>query len=258
VSDHLVLERRGAIATLLLNRAEKRNALDLDMWSRLPDLVLDVADDDALKVLVVRGAGRLAFSAGADIGEFDRSRTDAESARAYDDATQRAERAVARFPKPTIAMIHGFCLGGGAELALACDFRFADENARFGIPAARLGLVNSLTATKALTDLAGPAVARHVLFTGLPLDARQAHAAGLFDRLHDPDDLEAATQAFAETLCALSQYALRSSKAILQRIAAGQVEDDDVTRKLRHDAFTGADYAEGVRAFLDKRPPVFE
>ncbi len=257
MNDHLVLEKRGAVATLILNRAEKRNPISHDMWSRLPDLVQAVADDDAVKVLVVRGAGRLAFSAGADLGEFERARTDAATARAYDEATDRAGRTLASFPKPAIAMIHGFCLGGGAELALACDFRFADTNARFGIPAARLGLVNSLAAAKSLTDLAGPAVARHVLFTGLHLDAPQAHAAGLFDRLHAPDELEPATLSFAELLCSRSQYAIRSSKAILLRVAAGQVDDDEVTRRLRHGAFDGADYAEGVRAFLEKRPPVF-
>ncbi len=257
MNDHLLLEVRGAVATLVLNRAAKRNPISHDMWLRLPGLLDDVAADDAVKVLVVRGAGRRAFSAGADIGEFERTRADAAGGRAYDEATRTAERALTRFPKPVIAMIHGFCLGGGAELALACDFRLADTNARFGIPAARLGLVNGLAATKALVDLAGPAVARHVLFTGLDLDAHEALRAGLFDRLHDPDDLESATQALADTLCARSQYAIRSSKAILQRIATGQVDDDDVTRKLRHDAFDGADHEEGVRAFLDKRPPVF-
>jgi enoyl-CoA hydratase len=257
MNDHLLLERRGAVATLILNRAAKRNPISYDMWSRLPDLLSGVANDDDVKVLIVRGAGEAAFSAGADIGEFERYRADAEGARIYNEATHHAERALTLFPKPAIAMVHGFCIGGGAELALGCDFRFADTNARFGITPARLGIVYSLTATKQLTDLAGPAVARHILFSGLHLDAQRAYEVGIFDRLHAPEELEKQTTEFAELLCSRSQYSIRSSKEILQRIAAGQVEDDAYTLKLRNDSFDGEDYKEGVRAFLEKRPPVF-
>ncbi len=177
MSDHLIVQKSGPIATLLLDRAEKRNPISYAMWSALPSLLDDVANDDAIKVLVVRGAGDVAFSAGADIGEFERYRADSAGARIYNEATHVAERAMTGFPKPAIAMIHGFCIGGGAELALGCDFRFADTNARFGITPARLGIVYSLTATRQLTDLAGPAVARHILFSGLHLDAQRA-----FDR----------------------------------------------------------------------------
>lgn len=258
MNDHLVLEKRGAIATLVLNRAAKRNPISYDMWSRLPAFLDDAARDDTVKVLVVRGAGDVAFSAGADIGEFDRYRADSAGARVYNEATHEAERAMVHFPKPAIAMVHGFCIGGGAELALACDFRFADTNARFGITPARLGIVYSLTATRQLVDLAGPAVARHILFSGLHLEAQRAYEVGLFDRLEAPEALEAATLEFAELLCSRSQYSIRSSKQILQRIAAGQLEDDAFTLALRNDSFDGDDYAEGVRAFLEKRPPVFK
>ena len=257
-SDHLIVQKNGPIATLLINRAEKRNPISYAMWSALPGLLEDVANDDAIKVLIVRGAGDVAFSAGADIGEFDRYRADSAGARVYNEATHVAERAMTNFPKPAIAMIHGFCIGGGAELALGCDFRFADTNARFGITPARLGIVYSLTATRQLTDLAGPAVARHILFSGLHLEAQRAYEVGIFDRLEAPEELEAKTLEFAELLCSRSQYSIRSSKQILQRIAAGQLEDDAYTLKLRNDSFDGEDYEEGVRAFLAKRPPVFK
>ncbi|MFN2322629.1 MAG: enoyl-CoA hydratase-related protein [Trueperaceae bacterium] len=256
--DPLTVAKRGAVATLVLNRPEKRNPISFAMWSALPGLLHDVANDDAIKVLIVRGAGDVAFSAGADIGEFDRYRADPAGARAYTEATHVAERAMASFSKPTIAMIHGFCIGGGAGLALGCDFRFADTNARFGITPARLGVVYGLSATRQLTDLVGPAVARHVLFTGLHLEARRAFDVGIFDRLEAPAELEAKTLEFAELLCSRSQYSIRSSKQILQRIAAGQLEDDAETLALRNAAFDGGDYEEGVRAFLAKRPPVFE
>ncbi len=258
MNDALRVAKRGAIATLLIDRAEKRNPISYAMWTALPGLLEDVANDDAIKVLIVRGAGDVAFSAGADIGEFDRYRADPAGARAYNEATHAAERAMASFPKPAIAMIHGFCIGGGASLALGCDFRFADTHARFGITPARLGVVYGLSATRQLTDLVGPAVARHLLFSGLHLEARRAFDVGIFDRLEAPEELEATTLAFAELLCSRSQYSIRSSKQILQRIAAGQVEDDAETRALRNDAFDGGDYEEGVRAFLAKRPPVFE
>jgi enoyl-CoA hydratase len=257
VNDHLLLEKRGPIATLVLNRAAKRNPISYDMWSRLPALLEDVASDDAVKVLVVRGAGEAAFSAGADISEFDRYRANAEGARVYNEATHVAERALANLAKPSIAMIHGFCIGGGAEIALACDFRFADTNARFGITPARLGIVYSLTATKQLVDLAGPAVARYILYSGQHLEAARAYEVGVFDRLVAPEALESVTREFAELLCSRSQYSIRSAKAILQRIAGGQVEDDEFTLRLRNESFDGEDYKEGVRAFLEKRPPVF-
>lgn len=253
----LRVTKRGAVATLRFDRAEKRNPITLAMWSALPGLLEDVASDDAVKVLVVRGAGDLAFSAGADLDEFERVRADPAGARAYDEATHAAERAMAGFPKPAIAMIHGHCIGGGASLALACDFRFADVRARFGIPPARLGVVYGLPATRRLTDLAGPAVARYLLFTGLHLEAQRAYALGIFDRIEAPEELEAKTLEFADLLCSRSQVSIRASKQILQRIADGQMEDDAHTRALREDAFAADDYAEGVRAFLEKRPPAF-
>jgi len=258
VDAHLLLQKHDAIATLVLNRAEKRNPISLDMWTRLPVLLADAAGDDTVRVLIVRGAGELAFSAGADIGEFGREHADAAGARRYLAAADAAERALAAFPKPTIAMIHGFCVGGGAGLALACDFRFADTRARFGIPQARLGVVYGLEGSRRLVDLAGPAVARHLLFSGEPLDAPRAHEVGVFDRLEAPEALEAATLAYATLLASRSQVAIRASKRILQRIAAGQREDDASTAALRDAAFDSDDYREGVRAFLEKRAPVFD
>lgn len=256
-TDHLVLSKDGAIATLRINRPDKRNPISFAMWKALPDLVAEVENDDAIKVLVVRGAGDKAFSAGADISEFETYRADSEGARVYNEATHVAERALAGLSKPAIAMIHGFCIGGGAEIALACDLRFGDSNARFGITPARLGIVYSLTATKQLTDLAGPAVTKYILFSGEHLHARRAYEVGVLDELLEPDELEARTYAFAELIATRSQYSVRSSKRIVQKIQAGETEDDEESYKLRNDSFDGADYKEGVRAFLDKRPPNF-
>ena len=256
-SDHLVLSKDGAIATLLINRPDKRNPISFAMWKALPGLVEQVENDDEVKVLVIRGAGDKAFSAGADISEFSTYRADSEGARVYNEATHVAERALAGLSKPAIAMIHGFCIGGGAEIALACDLRFADTAARFGITPARLGIVYSLTATKQLSDLAGPAVTKYILFSGEHLMARRAYEVGVIDELLEPDELEARTYAFARLIASRSQYSVRSSKRIVQKIQAGAIEDDAESLKLRNDSFDGEDYQEGVRAFLEKRPPSF-
>ncbi len=256
-SDHLVLRKDGAIATLLINRPDKRNPISYAMWQALPGFVEQVEADDAIKVLVIRGAGEKAFSAGADISEFDTYRADSEGARVYNEATHVAERALATMTKPSIAMIHGFCIGGGAEIALACDLRFADTNARFGITPARLGIVYSLQATKQLSDLAGPAVAKYILFSGEHLHAQRAYEVGVIDELLEPDALEDRAYEFARLIASRSQYSVRSSKRIVQKIVDGATEDDDESRKLRNDSFDGDDYKEGVRAFLEKRPPNF-
>lgn len=257
-THHLLLEKDGAIATLLINRPDKRNPISFSMWKALPDFVDRVERDDDVKVLIVRGAGEKAFSAGADISEFETYRADAAGARVYNEATHIAERALAGLTKPSIAQIHGFCIGGGAEIALACDLRFADTNARFGITPARLGIVYSLTATKQLTDLAGPAVAKYILFSGEHLRAQRAYETGVVDELLAPDALGTRVREFAELIASRSQYSVKSAKRVVQKIQAGQVEDDEETLRLRNESFDTADYKEGVRAFLEKRPPVFE
>ncbi len=256
-AESLILSKNGAVATLWIDRPDKRNAIDFAMWSAVPGLVERVENDDEIRVLVVRGGGDEAFSAGADIGEFGTHRADREAATRYDQATDAAERSLRDLSKPTIAMIHGFCIGGGAEIALACDLRFADTRCRFGVTPARLGLVYGLAATKQLCDLVGPAATKWLLFSGEHLASHRAHQVGLVDELHEPDRLEARTYAFARRIASSSQGSVRASKRIVARIAAGQIEDDAETRALREAALDGEDVQEGVRAFLEKRPPEF-
>lgn len=253
----LYLERRGEVGVLVLNRPGKRNAISFAMWREIPGMVRKVEEDPSLKVLVVRGAGRRAFSAGADISEFGTYRADAESARVYNQATHEAERALALMPKPTIAMVQGPCIGGGCELAVACDLRFSDPTGRFGITPARLGLVYSLTATKQLVDLVGPAKAKYILFSGRHLDAEEALEIGLVDRIHPPEEIEEATFELAELICRRAQFSIRGTKHIIRLIMEGQAHDTEETRRLRNDSFDTEDYREGVRAFLEKRDPRF-
>jgi enoyl-CoA hydratase/carnithine racemase len=259
-SQDLLLERSGAdraIATLVLNRPDSHNAVRLGMYEALPGLLREVDEDRSVKVLVVRGAGTRAFASGADISEFREVRANAETARAYNERVAAAERALEGLSKPTIAMVHGYCIGGGCGLALACDLRFADEQASFAITPAKLGLVYSLESTKRLVDVAGPAQAKWILMSGQRVDAARAHQIGLADELVPAEDLEKLTYEFAELLCTRAQFSIRATKQIVGRVLAGQTEDDAASRDLRNSSFDTEDYAEGVRAFLEKRRPNF-
>jgi enoyl-CoA hydratase len=253
----IYLATRGAIAELVLNRPAKRNALTTEMWQAIPKLAAEAAADPELKVLIVRGASPEAFCAGADIGQFDQVHASRESRLAYRGAVGAAYSALAELAKPTIAMVRGVCFGGGCALALCCDLRYADPSARFCIPPARLGLAYSLKETKRLVDLVGPAKAKEMLMGARVIEAEEALAIGLATRLFAAADLERETLAFAEQLCALSQFTIRAVKQIVGEILNGAVEDTELSRRLTESQFEGPDYLEGRRAFLEKRKPAF-
>nr|CEL19204.1 Enoyl-CoA hydratase [Kibdelosporangium sp. MJ126-NF4]CTQ94996.1 Enoyl-CoA hydratase (EC 4.2.1.17) [Kibdelosporangium sp. MJ126-NF4] len=246
------METAGAVATLTIDRPDKRNALSLDMWAAIPGLLGSLGSD--VRVLLVQGGEH--FSAGADIAEFQTLRSGADGAARYGETVHAAERAIAEFPQPTIAVINGFCIGGGCEIALACDLRIAADNARFGITPAKLGIVYNFTSTKQLVDAVGKAWAKQILFSGEIIDAATALRIGLVNELHPTDDLEARAKDLADTIAGRAQVSVRGSKKIINRIADAEHEDDSV-RALYDEAVHSADYAEGVRAFLEKRAPKF-
>ena len=159
----IYLDKQGEIAELVLNRPEKLNALNREIWTSIPRLIGQVADDPEIKVLILRGANADAFAAGADIGEFREVHATPESARTYHGEIRQAYDAIAHLDRPTIAMVQGICFGGGCAVALCCDIRYADETARFCIPPARLGLAYTLHETKRLSDLVGPSKAKEML-----------------------------------------------------------------------------------------------
>ena len=257
MSDHLLIERTGEVATLVINRQDSRNALSLQVYRDLPGLLAELDADTGVKVLVVRGAGERAFAAGADISEFQEVRGNAESAKTYNEHVAAAENALESFSKPTVAMIHGYCIGGGFGLALACDLRFGDERSRFAITPAKLGLVYSLESTKRLVDLVGPARAKWVLYSGEQIPAERARDLGIIDELYAGEDLERETYEFCDLITTRAQFSVRASKQIVGRIVGGQSEDDEHTTFLRNSSFDTDDYAEGVSAFLAKRSPEF-
>lgn len=246
-----------AVATVVIDNVDARNAIALSMYESFPRIFAELDADPGVRVVVVRGEGEKSFASGADISEFEQTRKDAESARAYNEKVAGAEHALEEFTKPLIAMIHGICIGGGAGLALASDLRFADTNVRFGVTPSKLGLVYSLESTRRLIDAVGPSRARWILFSGEHVRAEEALRLGVVDELHAPEDLEKRTYEFARIIASRAQFSVRSSKTMVRLATGGQFADDAFTTDLRNSSFDTEDYAEGVRAFLEKRAPRF-
>jgi enoyl-CoA hydratase/carnithine racemase len=252
----LKLEFTGAVAVLTIDRPEKRNAMSFEMWKALPDLLAKVAAEDSVRALVIRGTDH--FSAGADISEFTTLRADPAGARRYGAAVHAGERAIADLQKPTIAAITGVCVGGGCEIALACDIRVAAADARFGITPAKLGIVYNATSTRRLVDVVGPSWASQILFTAELVDAPTALRIGLVNELHPAPDVVSRAQTLAETMASRAQVSVRGAKTIITRITEGRAtEEDETVLALYEASVTSKDYAEGVQAFLEKRPPRF-
>lgn len=248
---------RGRIAMLELNQPDRRNAVSQDMWQAFPDICAAVEADAAIKVLVLRGAGGRAFSAGADISEFATVYADAESARSANDAIRRAQARLRAIDRPTIAMIDGVCIGGGLGIALACDFRFSVATAKFAITPARLGLAYSFHDTAQLVEKVGPVRAKDILFSARLLDAEEAFSIGLIDRVFTPDALLQEVTRYAEDLASLSQTSIRTAKAVVNGISDILAAHADRYSSLVDASFDGPDFREGYKAFLEKRSPEF-
>jgi enoyl-CoA hydratase len=254
--SEVLLERRGdGIAVLTLNRPDKLNALNEAVRQRLMELLDELAHDDAVRVAVLHGAGPKAFVAGADVAEFA-SRTPAEQREVY--RRRRVYDALADFPKPVVCAVHGYCLGGGSELALACDIRVADRTARFSQAEIRLGLIPGAGGTQRLTRLVGPGHAMRMALTGDTIDAAEAHRIGLVEILVDEGrHLETALD-LAGRMARWSPVALRLAKASVRHameapLSAGLAYE----KELFLAAFASDDGREGVRAFVEKRDPEF-
>lgn len=251
--EHLRLSVAGLVATIHLNRPAKLNAMTLDMWAGLPDVLARCERDESVRVLVLRGEPH--FSVGADIGEFATLRS-GPAGEQYNRVIDEAEKALAGFVKPTIAAVSGYCIGGGCELAVACDIRIARNDAKFAVTPSKLGLVYTHRSTKALVDLVGPAWAKQILFTGESIDAATALRIGLVNEL--ADDLDARVGTLASTIATRAQLPLEGAKDIVERILVGLNEADEQVEVWYRRGYASADYEEGVAAFMEKRPPCFD
>jgi enoyl-CoA hydratase/carnithine racemase len=255
-TSKLVVSLSGGIATLAIDNPSKHNALDLEMWTAFPGIMAALNRDPEVRVVILRGAGRESFASGADIGEFATLRADAEGGRRYEASNEAAFWAVAHCAKPIIAMIRGFCLGGGFGLALSCDLRVASESAIFGIPAARLGIGYPPGAMKLVTATVGAPAAKDLFFTARRIDAQEAARLGVVQRVVAEDELEATTLALAWTIAGNAPLTIRAAKAAIDE-AVGVIHPDVEPVALADRCFDSADAVEGRNAFLEKRDPVF-
>lgn len=254
----LRLERDGKIAFIIADNPARMNALTAAMWKAVPQHVAEAERDPEVRVIVLRGAGERAFSAGADISEFETARS-GDSAAAYDALNDDAFNALSGCSKPTIAMIHGFCLGGGLGLALCTDIRLADENAEFAIPAAKLGIGYNARWVRPLLAAVPPTRAKEMLFTGRRFKVAEAAAMGLVNEIVPATDLEARTRALAEEIAGNAPLTIRAAKLTIDELVRHPEGPDVAALDAAVKAcFDSADYAEGRRAFLEKRKPRFQ
>jgi enoyl-CoA hydratase len=259
MSDHIVVEQDGPIATVVFNRPKMRNAISLAMWSEIAAVTDRLAKDDAVRAIVYRGAGTEAFASGADISEFQENRKDTATALHYNRQTDAAYSAIRLCPKPTVAMVFGYCMGGAMALAMAADLRFAAAGSRFGIPAARLSIIYGLDAVHQLVDLVGPAYAKDILYSARTVEAEEALRIGFIQRLVPAAELEATTYDYLKKVAANAPLSVRGTKAQVQAIFEGITEAHrENLRSLGIATFDSEDYREGTRAFLEKRAPRFQ
>jgi enoyl-CoA hydratase len=252
------LERDGPIGWIILDHPEKHNALNTAMWRGLPHAIVEAEADPDIRVIIVRGTGEKAFCAGADISEFDAARH-GSGAREYDTFNHTAFDMMSRAGKPVIAMIHGFCLGGGLGLVVSCDLRIASDQALFGLPPARLGLGYNPRWIKPLVAILGAANAKELFFTAARIDAATAQRMGLVNRIIPKAELVSETRKLALTIAANAPLTMLAAKRAIDAYAGDLPEATlrELDALVEH-CFGSSDYEEGRRAFAEKREPVFK
>ncbi|CCE01304.1 enoyl-CoA hydratase [Bradyrhizobium sp. STM 3809] len=247
------------VGIVTFNNPEKRNAMSLQMWEGLGQALTALRDDDAVRVAVLTGAGDKAFVSGADISQFEQSRHNAEASEAYAQRSAAQRALLADFPKPTIACIRGFCLGGGLQIAMLTDMRVASADSQFGIPAARLGIAYGYDGLRNLVSLVGPSQARLLLYTGQRIDAAEALRIGLIDRMMATDELLPATRDIARTIAGNAPLAVQAAKITIAEVLKDESRRDMAAIKRIGDAcMDSEDFREGRRAFMEKRKPAFK
>ncbi|MCM5571775.1 enoyl-CoA hydratase [Burkholderiaceae bacterium FT117] len=257
-TEKMIARKDGPVGWIVFNNPARRNAVSVEMWEALAEIVDDYAKDDAIRVIVARGAGGKAFVSGADISEFEQKRSTPESTEAYRRISERGGEALRLVGKPTIAMIEGFCIGGGVSLALSCDLRIAGESSRFGVPAAKLGLGYELPGVRKLVDVVGPAFAKEIFYTARQFSAAEALQMGLINRMVADDQLEAYVADYARMIAANAPLTVASIKTIVgEALKDESKRDEALCDRVVDQCFDSEDYVEGRRAFMEKRAPVF-
>jgi enoyl-CoA hydratase len=257
-TDKMLSRKEGHVGYMIFNNPERRNAVSLEMWEETARILDDFGNDKDIRVVVLTGAGDKAFVSGADISRFENERANEEAVARYNRTVERANTAIYEYPKPTIAMIRGFCIGGGVGLALCCDLRICSQDSRFAVPAARLGLGYPFHGLKKLVDVVGIAFAKEIFYTARQFDAEEARLMGLVNRVVPAAELEAYVATCARTIAENAPLTIAATKFTI-----GEVVKDETKRDLARAAemvkqcFESRDYTEGRRAFMEKRRPVF-
>jgi enoyl-CoA hydratase len=254
----LLVEKRGAVGWIVFNQPAKRNAINDAMWRGIPPAMQRFDADPEVRCVVFRGAGTEAFAAGADISEFEKVRSDKGAIAEYDDLLDRVLHAIQGSLKPSVAMIYGFCMGGGLEIALACDLRYSATSGQFGIPAAKLGLAYNIEGHKRLLETVGHAWAREIMFLGRRYPANEALAMGLVHRVLPEAELETYVNDVIRTLVENAPLSIANTKTMLEEyVKSAGVPDPVRMRAAIERCAKSADYTEGRRAFMEKRKPRF-
>ena len=254
----MLAEVRDGIAWITFNAPEKRNAMSLDMWQGLGEILSKLQEEKSLRVLILKGAGDAAFVSGADISEFEDKRSSQRDRDAYEAAFDDALDKLANFATPVVAMIRGYCIGGGLAIALNTDIRIATQQSKFGIPAAKLGLGYGFEAVKTLESIVGPSHAKDILFTARFLEAKEALSIGLINFMVGSELLEQTVIEYANKIVTNAPLTIRAVKKTVGEVVKdpGQKNPAHIERMV-NDCFLSADYQEGRRAFMEKRKPKF-
>src|ERR1700743_713694 len=247
------------VGVVTFNNPEKRNAMSLDMWEGLGAALTELRDDDTVRVVVLVGAGDKAFVSGADISQFEKTRHNAAASEEYSKRSEAQRALVGNYPKPTIACIRGFCLGGGMQVAMLTDIRIAAEDSQFGIPAAKLGIAYGYDGLRNLVSLVGPSWARLIMYTGMRISSAEALRIGLVDRVLPNGELWDATMEIARTISGNAPLAIKAAKITIAQV----LEDPDkrdmaAIKQIGLECMDSEDFSEGRQAFMEKRQPRFQ
>jgi enoyl-CoA hydratase len=257
-TDKMLSRKDGRVGYVIYNNPERHNAVSLDMWEAAIRILDDFRADDNISVVVVTGAGGKAFVSGADISRFEKERSGEEAVARYNSIVEKSYATFHEFPKPTIAMIRGYCIGGGMGLATCCDLRICSEGSKFAVPAAKLGLGYGYPGLKRLVDIVGPSFAMEIFYTARQFTAAEALTMGLMNRVVPDAELEKYVKDYADVIAGNAPLTIKAVKATI-----AEVVKEDSKRDIKHSAalvdacFKSRDYEEGRKAFMEKRKPVF-
>lgn len=254
----MIAEKKGAVGWMIFNNPAKLNAVSMEMWEDAAKILKDFEADDDIRVVIVRGAGSKAFVSGADISKFESERASQEAVDRYGEAVTGAYDGLYAFPKPTIAMINGYCIGGGSGLAICCDIRICSDTARFAVPAAKLGLGYAHNHIKKLSDLVGPSFAKEIFFTARQFNAEEAKTMGLVNRVISSSLLAAYVEDYAKRIAENAPLTIAQVKtAVGESLKDPERRDLPLCEAMVKRCFDSKDYIEGRTAFMEKRTPVF-